>query len=130
MRVLVVEQSEVLRDSFANTLSVAGFEVQSAKTIPEAAQKFATHTPEIVVLDLLLLAGDPLLFMAGILGAVPNTRIIGTTASGAMRLAGIAIDAGAFDYLVKPIAPEAMIAKSAECGGGDARTTTNTFGHG
>ncbi len=103
VRVLVVEQTDALREAYSDALAAAGMDVFTAKTVPEAAALFAQHGTSIVVLDLLLVSGDAFVFMAGILGARPETRIIATTASGAMRQAGTAIDLGAFDYVVKPI---------------------------
>jgi DNA-binding NtrC family response regulator len=102
-RVLVVEQTDVVRDGFATALRSSGVDVYSAKTVPEAAALFAKYGASVVVLDLLLMAEDAFVFMAGILGALPNTKIVATTASGAMRQASMAIEQGAFDYLVKPI---------------------------
>lgn len=103
VRVLVIEQTDALREAFSDALCDAGMDVFTAKTVPEAAALFAEHGASIVVLDLLLVSGDTLAFMAGILGARPETRVIATTASGAMRQAATAIELGAFDYIVKPI---------------------------
>ncbi len=110
VRVLVVEQTDALREAYSDALSTAGMDVFTAKTVPEAAALFAEHGASIVVLDLLLVSGDAFAFMAGLLGARPETRIIATTASGAMRQAGTAIDLGAFDYVVKPIDSASLLA--------------------
>jgi DNA-binding NtrC family response regulator len=54
VRVLVVEQTDALREAYSDALSTAGMDVFTAKTVPEAAALFAEHGASIVVLDLLL----------------------------------------------------------------------------
>lgn len=108
IRVLIVEQVDRTREAFVAELEAAGMHAFAAKTMPEAAELMAKHGPHVVVLDLLLMSGNAVLFMAGVLGAMPNTRVIATTASGAMRQASTAVAQGAFDYLVKPIHPERL----------------------
>lgn len=109
-RVLVVDQDHVQASAFTQALKNAGFDAYGASSVPEAAELFAKRGADVVLLDLLLRDGNAFVLMAGIIGALPKTRIVATTANGAMRQAATALMDGAFDYLVKPIDPQGLLA--------------------
>lgn len=117
-RVLVVDQDRAQAAMFTQALADAGFDAYCATSVPEAAEVIAKRGADVVVLDLLLKDGDAFVLMAGIIGALPQTRIVAATANGAMRQAATALADGAFDYLVKPIDPKRLIAvveNAAQC---------------
>ncbi|MDR6264551.1 sigma 54-interacting transcriptional regulator [Roseobacter sp. N2S] len=101
-RILIVEENEEILAALAETFAQVGYSVDVARKLPEAARKFAVWGHKIVVLDLLLTGQGVHQLMSGILGAMPRTRVIVTTASGSMKQAAEAIGMGAFDFLVKP----------------------------
>ena len=109
VRVLIVEQTDTLRDAFVEMLNAAGMDAFGAQSFPEAGVLFAKRGADVVVVELLMMSGSASMLIGGILGALPNARIIATTANGAMRQASAAVQDGAFDYLVKPIDPKRLL---------------------
>lgn len=103
VRVLIIEQADTARDAYVAALRDAGMDAYAAKSITEAAELLAKRGAHVVVLDLLIVPENAIWFIAGVLGAMPQTRIIATMARSAMRQASQAVHEGAFDYLVKPI---------------------------
>jgi DNA-binding response OmpR family regulator len=111
MRVLVVEDEDVLADAVAEWLRRESFAVDVAYDGSSAAERIGVHAYDVVVLDRDLpgVSGDEL--CRGILSDLPNTRVLMLTAAAAVRdrVAGLAL--GADDYLVKPFAMVEMAAR-------------------
>jgi DNA-binding response OmpR family regulator len=111
MRVLVVEDEDVLADAVAEWLRRESFAVDVAYDGSSAYERIGVHAYDVVVLDRDLpgISGDEL--CRGILRDMPDTRILMLTAAAAVRdrVAGLAL--GADDYLVKPFAMVEMAAR-------------------
>jgi len=111
MRVLVVEDEDVLADAVAEWLRRESFAVDVAYDGSAAAERIGVHAYDVVVLDRDLpgISGDEL--CRGILSDLPNTRVLMLTAAAAVRdrVAGLAL--GADDYLIKPFAMVEMAAR-------------------
>lgn len=102
MRILLVEDDEVLLNGLQIGLGLAGFTVDAVSTCADASTALLNSTFDAVVLDLMLPDGSGL----GVLGEL-RARQVGTpvlllTARDGVpdRIAGL--DAGADDYLGKP----------------------------
>jgi CheY-like chemotaxis protein len=87
-RVLVVDDDQPIRELLTEYLTDEGFGVDSAVTIPQAQACIAQHTPDLILLDLMLPGrtgweflrqrrGDPLLSRIPVLviSAVPPDRL-------------------------------------------------------
>ena len=113
-RVLLVDDEPALLEIMAETLQEAGFAVETARDGPEALARIEANEPEVVVADVEMgvMSGYelcrrvrasgrdaiPFLFCSG-LGS-PDSRVEG-------------LQAGADDYLVKPVTSEELILKLA-----------------
>lgn len=64
LRLLVVEDDREIRAMMQSSLSVEGFEVQTAVSLSEARAMLQHRTPDVVVLDLGLPDGDGLALVA------------------------------------------------------------------
>jgi DNA-binding response OmpR family regulator len=110
MRVLVVEDEDVLADAIAEWLRREAFAVDVAYDGNAAAERIGVHAYDVVVLDRDLpgVPGDELCRSVAAQG---NTRVLMLTAAAAVRdrVAGLAL--GADDYLVKPFAMVEMAAR-------------------
>ncbi|WP_181444960.1 response regulator transcription factor [Micromonospora endophytica] len=104
MRVLVVEDEDVLADAIAEWLRREAFAVDVAYDGDAALERLGVNTYEVVVLDrdLPVVHGDEV--CRAIVDAGGETRVLMLTAAAAVRdrVAGLAL--GADDYLVKPFA--------------------------
>jgi DNA-binding response OmpR family regulator len=111
MRILVVEDSEPLRESLKLGLSREGFAVDDAAD-GESGLRYARNNPyDVVVLDLLLPKLDGLGVLAGLRGKADRPHVLVLTARDRVedRVAGL--NEGADDYLVKPFAFDELLAR-------------------
>jgi two-component system response regulator MprA len=111
MRVLVVDDEPAVRTALERALRIEGYDVELAEDGLEAVQRLAAHTPDAVVLDVLMPNVDGLEVCRRIRAADDQTPVLMLTARDAVgdRVAGL--DAGADDYLVKPFALEELHAR-------------------
>lgn len=114
MRVLVVEDDPELADILAMGLRNATYATDVANTRADAEQLLCTTTYDVACFDLGLPDGDGLELVAA-LGTDPlynrPGRIIIVTARDAIEQRVAGLDAGADDYLVKPVAFPELLAR-------------------
>ncbi len=111
MRILLVEDDEVLRESATAFLRASGFAVDAAMTGKMARQLAAVSPYDAVVLDLRLPDEDGFTVCKALRAREPAPRILMATARDSVddRIAGL--DLGADDYLVKPYALGELVAR-------------------
>ena len=111
MKILLVEDSQRLRETLARGLRAAGFTVDSAADGVEATGYMASYGYDFMVLDL----GLPRLDGFGVLRALPaggeRPRVLVLSARDQVGDRVDALNAGADDYLVKPFAFEELLAR-------------------
>ena len=102
MRVLVIEDFELLRDSICQGLREAGYAVDAAADGQTGLWHAQSAQYDVIVLDLMLPGIDGLTLMRRLRAGGSATHILILTAKDttADRIRGL--DAGADDYLVKP----------------------------
>ena len=110
IRVLLVEDEEVLAWSIDNELRAVGVDLQRAASVREAIERFAHFSPDLVVSDLRLPDGNGLELLKKWRHEVPDLPVILMTANGAIDSAITALRLGAFDYLQKPFDLKDLIA--------------------
>lgn len=110
MRVLLVEDDREIRSMMHSSLSVEGFEVQTAVTLSEARALLQFSTPDVVVLDLGLPDGDGQELVQHIrkLHALP-ILVVSARHQEAQKIR--LLDAGADDYLTKPFSVGELLAR-------------------
>ncbi len=103
VRVLVVDDEQMIRWSAEQTLRAAGCEVAVAASAGEALEVFERWSPQVVFLDLRLPDGDGMDVLRQIKEeSGPATAVVVMTAFGEVRTAVEAMRLGAYDYLKKP----------------------------
>ncbi|GJI88607.1 MULTISPECIES: sigma-54-dependent transcriptional regulator [Duganella] len=105
-RVLVVDDEADLRELLELTLLKMGLDVDSAETLAQARALLATPEREyqLVLTDMRLPDGLGLELVREVSAAYKNTPIAVVTAFGSADNAVVALKAGAFDYISKPVA--------------------------
>ncbi|HEY0879689.1 MAG TPA: sigma-54 dependent transcriptional regulator [Zeimonas sp.] len=107
-RVLVVDDEADLRELLELTLVGMGLDVDCAGTFAEAEAALTRGTYALCLTDMRLPDGDGLALVASINRWHPHTPIAVITAYGSAENAVAALKAGAFDYLAKPVALDAL----------------------
>jgi two-component system response regulator PilR (NtrC family) len=105
-RVLVVDDEADLRELLELTLLKMGLDVDSAETLAQARALLATQDREyqLVLTDMRLPDGLGLELVREVSATYKNTPIAVVTAFGSADNAVVALKAGAFDYISKPVA--------------------------
>jgi two-component system KDP operon response regulator KdpE len=110
LRVLVVEDDREIRALMLSSLSVEGFEVQTAVTLSEARALLRNAPPDVVVLDLGLPDGDGVELVLEVRKnqTIP-ILIVSARHQEAQKIQ--LLDAGADDYLTKPFSVMELLAR-------------------
>jgi two-component system, OmpR family, KDP operon response regulator KdpE len=109
-RVLVVDDEPQILRALRTSLRGAGYEVETAETAEAALASAALRPPEAVVLDLVLPDGTGT-DVARELRGWSNAPIIVLSAVGEEREKVAALDAGADDYVTKPVGIDELLAR-------------------
>lgn len=107
-RVLVLDDEADLRELIELTLVGMGLDVDCAADLAQARQLLGQHGYALCLTDMRLPDGDGLELVQLISESHPNTPVAVITAFGSAENAVAALKAGAFDYLAKPIALDAL----------------------
>jgi len=110
LKVLVVEDDREIRTMMQSSLSVEGFDVQTAVSLSEARALMRNNPPDVVVLDLGLPDGDGTELVREIRKqhATP-VIVVSARHQEAQKIA--LLDAGADDYLTKPFSVGELLAR-------------------
>jgi DNA-binding response OmpR family regulator len=111
MRVLVVEDEQLLADAVAEGLRRESFAVDVAYDGEGALQRLGVNEYDVLILDRDLPAIDGDEVCRHVIATLPETRILMLTAAAAVteRVAGLSL--GADDYLGKPFAFTELVAR-------------------
>ncbi|MFN7132173.1 MAG: diguanylate cyclase, partial [Myxococcales bacterium] len=115
VNVLLVDDDPLARQVIGDYLSAAGYRVAAVCDAVFASEALARESFDVVVTDLLLPRGDGLAVLAEVKRRDPDIEVIVITALERVDPAVRAIKGGAADYLVKPVAPDALQAAIARC---------------
>lgn len=111
MRLLLVEDDELLRNSLHESLSQAGFAVDATGSALTADQLAQQEDYRLIVLDIGLPDGDGLQLLARWRDAGRDLPILLLTARDRWQDKVNGLKAGADDYLTKPFHPEELLAR-------------------
>lgn len=111
MRILAIEDDDVLRDGLVTGLGLHGFTVDAVTTACEARDATAIARFEAVVLDLMLPDGDGLDWLAAWRRDDATTPVLILTARDAVDDRVRGLDGGADDYLCKPFDLDELAAR-------------------
>ncbi|HEX9034766.1 MAG TPA: response regulator transcription factor [Streptosporangiaceae bacterium] len=120
LRVMVVDDHPMWRDSVSRDLGEAGFEVVA--TVGEGAQALRiapSVRPDVVVLDLQLPDMSGVEVTRGLLASQPGVRVLILSASGEHRDVLDAVKAGATGYILKSASRSEFLDAVRRTGSGD-----------
>ena len=108
--ILIVDDDRKITDMLRRTLAYEGYRVATAADGNEALAKAQTERPDLVVLDWLMPGLDGI-EVTKHLRAAGDVAILMLTARDAVEHRVEGLNSGADDYLVKPFAPEELLAR-------------------
>ncbi|NTV46065.1 MAG: response regulator [Chlorobiales bacterium] len=108
IRLMLVDDDDRIRESFSRSLSLIGYEVETAANGEEAIKKYNDFQPEIVLLDIRMPGMDGFAVLEKIRKRSPNAEVIFITGYGDMNLVIDAMRAGATDFVAKPLQMELL----------------------
>lgn len=107
-RILVLDDEADLRELLEITLLKMGLDVDSAATLRQARSLFEEREYALVLTDMRLPDGLGLELVREIGASGKGTPVAVITAYGSAENAVVALKAGAFDYIAKPVALDAL----------------------
>jgi EAL domain-containing protein (putative c-di-GMP-specific phosphodiesterase class I)/CheY-like chemotaxis protein len=107
-RVLLVDDEEMIRAGYERALSRRGWTVETARDGIEAQTRLERNTFDVVVSDLNMPGPDGLEFLRLVHELDPDLPVVLMTGLPTLESSITAIQYGAFEYLLKPVLPDAL----------------------
>ncbi|MFP2910980.1 diguanylate cyclase [Pyxidicoccus sp. 3LFB2] len=107
-RILLVDDEKIARTLYGDYLTAVGHVVTAVGTLQEAREVLAADRFDAVVTDLILPGGDGMEVLRYVRERHPGVEVVVITGLDKVDPAVRAIKSGAAEYLVKPVAPEAL----------------------
>jgi len=106
VKILIVDDEAIIRESLGDWLSDAGHQVLTAENGPQALKIMEGEKPSAVIADLVMPGMDGLELLKRAKEISPNIGVVIITAYGSIPTAIAAMREGAYDYIEKPFSPE------------------------
>ena len=110
-KILIVEDEADIRDLIHFNLFKEKFDVQLAEDGHSAMDIFRNHSPNLVLLDLMLPGKSGLEICSEIKSIAPECLVIMVTARGEEEDIVKGFEMGADDYISKPFSPKVLVAR-------------------
>ncbi|MGA3115229.1 MAG: response regulator [Syntrophobacteraceae bacterium] len=107
--VLVVDDERVIREGCRRLLAPEGFEVLTAENGREALDLLLTHSPDVILCDLLMPVMGAFEVIEEVRVKYPDLPLIVITGHGTVATAVEAMRKGAYDFITKPFAADHLI---------------------
>ena len=109
--ILIVDDDPRITNLLRRVLAYEGYSVTTAATGQEALNRVLERPPDLIVLDIMLPALNGLEVAKRLRAAGDNIPILMLTARDTVADRVQGLETGADDYLVKPFAPEELVAR-------------------
>lgn len=106
--ILIVEDEDVLRLTFARFLEGEGYSVATAASYEEAVEALSGADFEVIVTDIILGGNTGVDLLRHVREHLPMAETIMITGEPSVETASEAVRLGAFDYLAKPVTGDAL----------------------
>lgn len=113
-KILLVDDEEDFISTLAERLEMRGMQTETANSGEEALRMLDEHSPQIVVMDVMMPGMNGLECLRRIRSTQPDIPVILLTGIGSTKEGVQGMELGASDYLMKPLQIEDLIAKIGE----------------
>ena len=107
-RILVVDDDVSIRNSLKKALTLAGHEVVEAENGQDALVTYRAAGPDLVLTDVYMPGTDGIEVCRRIRLFAPDAVVVMLTASSDEKTVRLAIEAGARDFITKPVTVERL----------------------
>ena len=114
LKVIVIDDEAAIRQIVAANLVKAGYDVLQAQNGQEAFDRLSIGDVQVAICDIRMPDIDGIELVRRVLAAGMDTNFIMMTAFGSMDTAIEAIQAGASDYMLKPVRKEEVLYRLAK----------------
>lgn len=108
-KILLVDDAAFMRMRCAKLLAENGHETVEAENGADAIEKYQTHKPDLVLMDITMPVMDGIKATQKLKEMDPNAKIVMVSALGQQTMVMEAIKSGALDFIVKPFQPEKIL---------------------
>lgn len=109
-KVLITDDTLFMRVALKGILGANGFEdIIEAANGEEAVAQYATHRPDVVLMDITMPVMDGITATKKICELDPDAKVVMCTALGQKELVMEAVQAGAKDFIVKPFQSDRVL---------------------
>ena len=105
---MIVDDEEIIRESFLHWFEKLGHRVEAAASGAEALEKLEKSPFEVLFVDIKMPGMDGIELLGKVKEEYPETIVVIITAYGSIETAVKAMKMGATDYLLKPFKPEQL----------------------
>jgi two-component system C4-dicarboxylate transport response regulator DctD len=114
-RILIVDDDTDALEVFRTRLTHGGYEVETAESAEEALARVSSFAPGLVVTDIRMSGMSGLELLERLRSGLQGVDVVVMTGHEDMDTAVTAMKSGAFDFLVKPVDPNALQALADRC---------------
>lgn len=111
MKILLIEDEEILRNVIIKRLKVENFRVDDCANGEEALKFLQTSSYDLVISDIMMPIMDGITFIQEVRQSGNTIPILLLTARGSVESKVLGLNVGADDYIVKPFEFEELIAR-------------------
>ncbi len=111
-KILLVDDEERFLTTTQKLIARKGYDIQTASGGTEALEKMLYADIDVVILDVKMPGRDGIDILKEIKNRFPLTEVILLTGHATVESAIIGMRSGAYDYLMKPVAPDELIQKA------------------
>jgi PAS domain S-box-containing protein len=109
MKILIIEDEEILRFTFKSFLSREGYKVRSAESYTAGVKSMAEFIPDLILADIILGKHTGMDVLRDVKKSGWNTPVVMITGKPSVETAAQAVRLGAYDYLSKPIEKQDLL---------------------
>ena len=114
-RILIVDDDTDALEVYRTRLVHAGYEVETAESAEQALARVGGFAPGLVVTDVRMEGMTGLELLERLQESMSDVDVVVMTGHEDMETAVMAMKAGAFDFLVKPVDPKALEVLAERC---------------
>lgn len=114
MKIMVVDDAAFIRMMMRRALEAEGHQVLEAPDGEEAVEAYRLHRPDLVTMDITMPGLDGISALKEIRRLDPQARVMMVSAMGQQAMVLEALQAGALDFVVKPVEAERLVAAVAK----------------